>query len=407
MDEPSSKRVALFGQFGGGNLGNEATLVATVLALRRRHPQARVVLISAEPSPVLSIGPYDCVPHDPAKLPSKLVGLIPWRVRTPVEIAAQLLTEPYRRGVARSRLGNVDLLLVPGTGIADDFYQRSLDAPLHLLRWCKVARATRTPVCFASIGAGPVEDRVSVRWLRRALALADARTYRDAASRSFAERIGVDVARDSVLPDLVFSLPVDRDGIDSAPWPPRTIAVGVMSYTGWNVSEPEGEQIYRTYIAKMATLVRALLDAAYDVRLIVGHRRDDKRAVDDVARAVRAAGSSRGVLWAEEIRTHDDVLQQVAKSELVVATRFHNVVLSVFLERPVISIGYAQKNIDLMTEMGFQEYCHVADSFDPARVLAQIRSIAQLPGPPVDALRTKLRQYRASLEEQFDRIFGF
>ena len=43
-------RIGLFGLFGVRNLGNEATLAATVAALRERAPDAELVLVSSPPA---------------------------------------------------------------------------------------------------------------------------------------------------------------------------------------------------------------------------------------------------------------------------------------------------------------------------------------------------------------------
>ena len=42
-------------------------------------------------------------------------------------------------------------------------------------------------------------------------------------------------------------------------------------------------------------------------------------------------------------------MQQIAEVEVVVASRFHNVLLALLLGKPVVSIAYNQKNDALMT----------------------------------------------------------
>ena len=90
--------------------------------------------------------------------------------------------------------------------------------------------------------------------------------------------------------------------------------------------------------------------------------------------------------------------------DLVIATRFHNVLKALRLGRPVISIGYATKNDDLMREMGLEQYCHHVDNFEPAQVLEQVRSLAAMPRPPVAKIHERVTEYRQALASQFDRI---
>jgi polysaccharide pyruvyl transferase WcaK-like protein len=55
---------------------------------------------------------------------------------------------------------------------------------------------------------------------------------------------------------------------------------------------------------------------------------------------------------------------EIAKTDVVVATRFHTVVSALMLGRPVISIGYAQKNDDLMADAGLGGFCQGIEALD-------------------------------------------
>jgi polysaccharide pyruvyl transferase WcaK-like protein len=310
--------------------------------------------------------------------------------------------------MTRGRAARLDLLLVAGTGIADDFWQKPFDMPHHIARWCTTARAAGTAVRFASIGAGPVTHPRSRRYFRDALASADYRSYRDHASHAFAQEIGVPAANDPVLPDLVFGMPIPAELAGRAvAWPPRRIALGVMGYTGWNVPPDVGEKIYADYLKKITWLAGQLLDKGCTVRLIVGNRRGDRRPVADLRAALAGHPAvAQGALVARDIATHEHVLEEIAASDLVIATRFHNVLKALLLGRPVISIGYARKNDDLMAEMGLDDYCHAVESFDPESVLTQLHEIAALPEPPMAQARDKVAGYRKQLDEQFDRLLA-
>ena len=316
----------------------------------------------------------------------------------------QRATEPLRRWRTRRVARQIDMLLIAGTGIADDFGQGHLEAPHHLARWCEVVREQGGTVCFASIGAGPASHPLSRRWFGDALRAANYRSYREHSSHRFAQEIGVDVSSDPVMPDLVFSLPVEEATAARAPaWPPKSIGLGVMGYSGWNLTGPAAEKTYATYLAKTEWLARQLLDSGYQVRLLIGNRGGDRKPVADLRKAL-AGYLAAGSLVASDLLTHHDVLSEIVATDLVIATRFHNVLKSLRLGRPVISIGYATKNDDLMREMGLEQYCHHVDNFDPAQVLAQVRSLAAMPEPPVAMLRERVTEYRQTLAKQFDRI---
>ena len=86
------------------------------------------------------------------------------------------------------------MLIIPGTGILDDFGGNPFGMPLALLAWCLVARLCGAWVAFVSIGAGRIQHPLS-RWLMRsAAAMAHYRSYRDTVSKTFMESIGFDGA---------------------------------------------------------------------------------------------------------------------------------------------------------------------------------------------------------------------
>jgi polysaccharide pyruvyl transferase WcaK-like protein len=398
-------RIGLFGLFGVRNLGNEATLAATIAGFRARDPEVEFVLVSSPLGAGAGLPPFpDQIEPDLLPMMYRDWPGVPSRWKSTWGAFAQRATEPWRRRRTRAAMRAFDMLLVPGTGIADDFGQGPYDAPHHLARWSEVVRGQGGIVAYASIGAGPATHPLSRRWFGDALRAAHYRSYREPGSRQFASEIGVDTARDAVLPDLVFSLPHDAPPVA---WPPRTVALGVMAYKGWNVEGPAADRIYATYLAKMVRLTGQLLDSGLRVRLLIGNRGSDVRTVRHIREALSGhPAAARGDLVAAEIQTHDDVLREIGASDLVIAARFHNILKAVLLGRPAISISYARKNDELMGAMGLGAYCHPIEQFDPDRVFAQVREMAAMSEPPVATIRQRVTEYRLALAEQFDRLLA-
>ncbi len=404
MTRQSLKKIALFGIYGGGNLGNEATLAATIHMLRKRLPHVQVVLVSDPPQSDASLEKFpDLYPHDPIPI-DRFIEKIPYRLRTYIVPTIQLVIESLRGMKIRKYSTDFDLFLVSGTGIADDFYQTPFDTPLSLLRWCKAVHANKTKVRFISIGAGPVAHWLSRRWFRKSLQIADFRSYRETTSRDFAVSIGLNDGSETVLPDIVFSLPItDYLARYQISWPPKVIGLGIMYYKGWNQPEEEGQVIYDSYKDKLVTLVNALLDCGYIVRIVIGNRTSDKQISNELSLRLASVDNHNQLVF-NTINTYDDVITEIAHSDLVIASRFHNVLKSLLLQRPVISIGYACKNDDLMDEMGLSEYCHHIESFEVNKVLDQVDLLSALPEPPIHQVLQKNVEYKDLLEDQFDRV---
>ena len=89
-----------------------------------------------------------------------------------------------------------------------------------------------------------------------------------------------------------------------------------------------------------------------------------------------SAGGIPERVVAEPVHSVQDLLRQLAQTDVVVATRFHNVLLALLVEKPVISISYNQKNDDLMAEMGLGAFCQPIDELDVERLHDQFLALA-------------------------------
>jgi len=398
----------LFGLFGIGNLGNESTLWVTLQHLRRRLPDVEVACVTDKVPAFAAEHGVTRLPFDPLPVPGARF-LIFRLLRHAYLAAATLVTEPIRLRRATHMLADADRLVVVGTGALDDLGEQPWGMPAWILRWSRAARLSGATVHLLAVGAGPIRSAVNRFLMTRAVANAGIRSYRDDYSREYMARLGVGSDGDQVVPDLVFAWPKERlPAWRPADSPPRVIGVGVMAYYGWNVGGTQGQQIYSTYIAKLAVFVRGLLDAGYGVRLLIGERHTDARAARDVLEAIGAAEVSKAGerLVAPPIESAHDVLREIMLTDMVVASRFHNLVFALLLGRPVLSIGYSAKFEALMQEMNLERYCQSIESLDVERLQEQVRHLAQHHATAAARIASRAAEYRERLERLYDSTFG-
>ncbi|MEK1886683.1 MAG: polysaccharide pyruvyl transferase family protein [Phyllobacterium sp.] len=349
-------KVGLLGQFGSGNTGNDGSLEAMLNFLRASRPDAELICICSNPKAVTEHYDVDAISIGgiPDRGPkfnqiNRLLGGIPRRLLS------------FR--AALNQLKGTDLVIVPGTGILDDFQETAFGWPFVILRWCLAARLRNASIAFVSIGAGPITQPLSRLFLKTGARMAGYRSYRDDLSRDFMKSIGFDVRRDPVSADLAFALPPADEPVVPAGHDVR-VGVGVMSYSGWKKAGEKGELIYRTYLKKLETLITWMHERGLEVRLLTGDS-VDRQAVTDIMKMIDSHDLADGPrIIAEEMTSLHDVMAQIAQTDIVVATRYHNVVCALRMERPVISIGYAEKNNALLGATGLSEYCHHVETFD-------------------------------------------
>lgn len=403
------KRMAFLGLFGQGNLGNECTLQAIIYNTRRYFPDAEFSCICSRPREAK-------VTHNVSTFPIR--GL-PYKVWSDRDTPALRLLRRAFIGIpmrlvylvrAFKMLMESDALIVPGTGILTDAYTDSFGWPYDIFKWSIIGKLCGCKLFFVSVGVGPVFNPLS-RWLIKiALSLADYRSYRDSYSKQYLDGIGFESKNDPVYPDLAFSLPgtmlsdfCNRDAQRTV------IGVGVKDHYGKRgLRQAEREAIYRNFIDRLGRFVIWLVEHKYTVRLLIGDLRYDTRAKQDLVDLLRERQLKYdyGQIIDEPILTVEQLLLQLAATEVVVAARFHNTLLAMVLNKPVISLSFHEKCLSLMEEMELAEYSLDINTFGVDSLVERFIGLESNTVKLKAHIEQKTEEYRRALDEQYGIIFN-
>jgi polysaccharide pyruvyl transferase WcaK-like protein len=145
-----------------------------------------------------------------------------------------------------------------------------------------------------------------------------------------------------------------------------------MTYLGWENDAASGEATYQAYLEKLTSFAVWLLDRGHAVRILMGDT-GDRRAVRELLSKVNAALPSlhHGRLAFDPMSSLHDLMRQIAETDVVVTTRYHNVVCALKLGKPTVSIGYADMHDVLMVEMGLADFCQHVERLDVDRLIEQ------------------------------------
>jgi polysaccharide pyruvyl transferase WcaK-like protein len=361
-------RVGLYGLLGSGNLGNDGSLEAVLGWLRTRHQDAVVDAMCDGPEAVTARWNLPAV-------------RLHWN-RREYETASSVGL------VARKALGKLidavriaawvrrhDVVVMGGMGAFENTLPlRPWGTPYSQFLVALFGRMFRTRVALISVGANEVHNP-AIRWLFVAAARrVHYLSYRDRYSQRSMRGMGLAERGDRVFPDLVFALPVPP--APSAPHRTGVIGVGVMDYYGSDDDRDHADELNATYLAGIKEIVRSLVGGGSEVRLFIGDA-VDQNAVDEILADLREhrPDDVPGRVHAEPATSLHELMDAMTGVDAVIATRFHNVLCALKVAKPTISIGYAQKNVEIMTEMSLGAYCHRADGFDPAAVLGDLEDL--------------------------------
>jgi polysaccharide pyruvyl transferase WcaK-like protein len=401
--------IVLYGHFGSGNIGNDSSFEAALTNLQRISPDCFVVCVCDGPEaiaqrfgvatvPIATLRPKAAQPHAARRNRLRLLGRA---TRVFAEAGSML------RSIAWFR--RAKLFVIVGTGAVDDLaVHRPWDAPFDLLRWCLVARIGGAKVSFLSVGVGPIVHPVSRRLMLAALRLAHVRSYRETAAVTFLEGCGFDTTGDRIYPDLAFSLDMTQRLLLQTPRmsvvSPR-VGVGVMAYRGWHPDPVTGEVIFQTYMGKIKAFVGWLLERGCTVRVVIGDTGDAPCVAELLAFVRSGPPAWSDAVVAEPMVDVDGLFAQIAQTDIVVATRFHNVLCSMLMEKPVLSLGYHEKNDLLMDAVGLGSYCQRIDDFQLALLKQHFNECIARREELVGGMRSRLAEFRGQLEEQYLSLF--
>lgn len=405
------KKIAFFGLFGVGNLGNEITLQTILSHARKYFPDAEFKCICSD---VTDTSLRHELPAFPISIRFPRKSAAKWYMRSTnpvIRLLRQLLIGIPMELLDWFRIFHiligVNTLIFPGTGYLTDAYSNALGWPYDVFKWSLIARLLRRKVLFVSVGAGPIYHPLSKWLIKSALSLAHYRSFRDTSTLTCLRTIGFSTDNDAVYPDLVFNLDqvvLPRPRVYTRPRP--VIGIGLMDDPGRYSAETPSNATHLSYLHALGALVHWLLIRDYDVRLLVGDVYDIP-VTRFFTESLTHNGSigTRGRLFNEPAASADQLLSQVASTDLVVATRFHNVLLSLLLEKPVIGITFHHKIVSLMTQMGLAEYCLDINTLDVQRLIQQFCELKHDADRVKSVIRQKTKECRQALDQQYAAIF--
>jgi len=403
--EKRRKRIAFFGHFDSSNFGNESTLQAILYHLRCFHPDAEVTCISTGHEATVATHQIEAIPV--AETFAK------WRFRNPFlravrRICIGIPRELYSWPKYLMRLMRIDMLIIPGTGLLTDAYGLLGFGPYNMFKWSLIAKICRCKLLFVSVGAGPIYGILGRCFVRSSLSLADFRSYRDKSTVQYLEGIGFRSDNDRIYPDLAFSLPEAAiPNRDTKKNRRCVVGLGLMEYGGmYSVLKPSSEN-YLAYLENLVTVVNWLLAHEYDVRLLCGDV-GDMHAKQQFSELLRERLSVRdeGRIVDEPVFTVEGLLSQIVATDIVVATRFHNVLLALLCNKPVISISFHHKCASLMNAMELSGYCLDINELKADRVIEKICDLEANADKLKRLIRQKVTEFRKALDEQYSVIFN-
>lgn len=427
----SAKKIGLMGPFGFGNLGDGAIQQAMLQNIESYCPEAQVHGFSLNPNdtekrhgiPSFPICKYGDWAHRQwwqgngnnkfivslDKIHTKIATFPNKWLRRSITIPLSALLEVLAWWRAFKTLKGFDALIVSGGGQLDDYWGGPWVHPFTLLMWGFLAKLNGTKYLIVSVGAGPLDRPLSRLFTKATLSLADYRSFRDEDSKKYIERVVGFSKDDPVYPDLAHSLKLTNylNTPIQTKYRPIVVGIGPMTYFDPRVWPEKDGAIYWGYLTKLASFVSWLIQKQYGILFFTGEALCDRPVIKDLRNILPKNGItySEGQIIEEPIETVDDLMTQLAMTDLVVASRFHGVLLSQLMNKPVLALSYHPKIDMLMTDTGQSNYCLSIDTFEVDALKERFIALEANRESIKEQLTQRTQKYQAALDEQYQRIF--
>jgi polysaccharide pyruvyl transferase WcaK-like protein len=392
-------RISFYGNFGTGNLGNECTLQAAIEQTLRRCPDAQLLCFCSNPRDVTTR-------HNIAAFRSKAIdwaagedlGRSRGRLARIFRITFHRIPRELGHWVSGFRaVGRTDMLIVAGTGIVADYLCGPLGWPYDIFKLSTLAALRRTKLVFLSVGVGPIHHPLSRWFLKRSLALAGRRSYRDEASKQYLEKIGFNTDHDFVCPDLVFGLSQRNLVCDVRADGRRVVGLGLKDYATTGRKEPKE---FGEYLDTMAAFVSWLQSRGYGVRLLIGDTQYDTWVIEKFVNVLKTRNipTNAPLLITEPARTVRNLLRQVGQTEAVISARYHNLIMALIQNRPVIALSDHAKLDSLVTDLGLEQYLLPLRNLHADCLIDRFRQLENDADRLRPYIRVKIDNYRQTLD---------
>lgn len=441
-NQSQPKKIGIFGHVGTQNLGDETIIAAVIQNIRLRYPDAEIRAFTFNPEDtnlrhgiaafpirrIKSVSRSEGKSSQNGSTPSpesekasfgfrfkanlKKIPLL-YPVLRALQKAVQAVRGPFKElgflAQCYKNLKGMDLLIVAGSGQLTDHSGGPWAYPYTIFKWSVLARARGAKLAFVSIGTSWINSSVSEFFLKSALSHADYRSCRDESSGHQVEELGV-TGENIVVPDLAYSLKMP--GIVAPPTSsPRTspiVGINPIPFFHEQFWHKGDKKLYDAYVSTQADFASWLIRRGYAVLFFPTQLRADPPAIHDIIQTLEREypGIPGQLIVDPPIRTSEDLISAMSRMDIIVAARYHGVLISHLLHKPVLAVSYHQKTTDLMSRMGQSECTLEIDACTLDGLKSRFLFLESQTKIIEAELERRVPLCRTVLDAQYERVFG-
>ena len=174
----------------------------------------------------------------------------------------------------------------------------------------------------------------------------------------------------------------------------RIVGLGIKDYGS---TKPEA---FREYLDTMAAFVSWLQGRGYAVRLLIGDIQYDSSVIEEFVGVLKSRNipADAPLLIAEPALTVEELLRQVSETEAVISARYHNLVMALIQNKPVIALSDHAKLDSVVTDFGLAQYLLPLRNLSSDVLIDKFKQLENDVERLKPHLKAKLEKYRQALD---------
>jgi len=357
------------------------------------------------------VGGHRTPPAAPKRASKKLPAL-----RALARPAANVVREGLFLARSYRVLRSLDLLIMSGGGQLCELWGGPGAHLYNLFKFSVLTRLAGKRLYFLNVGAEPLEHRLSRFFAKSAVRLADYVSFRDVYSQTLMQNLGLK-AKTCVHADPAYGLEVSSylNGTSRNSSMP-TVGINPLGFCDPRVWPRKDQAVYEAYLEKLTRFSLWLLEQGYRVTILTTSAGVDRYAVADLkwrlversepghpkVRAPDGSGERVSEVLCESVK---EVLCEMSACDFIVTSRYHGVIFSHLLGKPVIALSYQAKSDVAMQPVGLGRFSSNIENFETDWLIDAFRSLV-LSGKAVKSREaSSVAAYADTLRKQYDELF--
>lgn len=305
------KRILIYGWFGHENLGDELILKSIIQLIKEIDESFIIDVMAPKTNNIKKYHPE--------------VNLVSTYIDTRIKSILRLIKyNPINviRNVIRA-----DFLVIGSGGALSDWNPTSTKTLFFLIKLFK--KVLKKPVIMLGVGAGPIERRESKVYFENILKYVDQISLRDKESYDLLKEIGL---KNIVLTnDVVFDLHPLYLNQYSPKIPKYNIGIVIAPLI---LNSNNKIERYKNSIIEY---IKKCKKAGYNITLIPFQYEYDIEFLKDISSCTDTE------IFEEGKKNTWGIIDEINKQDIIIGMRFHSVILSLMLNKPVLPIIYHNK----------------------------------------------------------------